>query len=633
MLYQIIDATVSVAGKNILNHINFEIRGKEKIAVVGSNGAGKTTLLHLIAGQRLPDRDDKRRGEAIHQSRALTIGMLQQIQDAVDLESTVEELLLASCPAGDTYEQERFLYELEYDRIFTGFGFAKEDKQKKLSMFSGGEQTKIALIRLLLMKPDILLLDEPTNHLDMAAVEWLERYMKEYNRAVVMVSHDRFFLNRTVDVVYELSDGKLTRYAGNYSSYRIEKQKRIVRQKKAYERQQEEIRTQEQLIARFKHKANKAAFARSRKKMLERMELVVKPQDEQSTIFTGDILPSEPGSRNVFEAEHLKIGYDKVLYELSFRLRRGQKIALIGENGAGKSTLLKTIAGELEPLEGKFRIGNHVSVGYFDQNTAALTSDKNVLKHFSDEFPSITEKEVRNILGAYLFCGKDVYKKVNELSGGERTRLFLAELLQRRPNFLVLDEPTNHCDIQTKEILESAFESYKGSMLFVSHDRYFVKEVADAILVIKDNEIYYYPFGYEHYLERVNKSKNTDVAALRTAEEQMLITGLREVPKAEKHRLKEISTEEAYVDWRFRPVRERLEKAESSVLCAQEELSAAMQTWYESEEFWRGIDIADSEYGQKVLTAQKRLNEADNEWLESCLTWNDVWQDVLGEEL
>ncbi len=633
MLYQITDATVSIAGKNILNHLDFYISGKEKIAIVGRNGAGKTTLLHVIAGELIPDRDDKRKGPVITKSRALTIGMLSQIQKPEELEMAVEEILLASCPMGDTYELERFQYEMEYDRIFTGFGFSKEDKQKKLCNFSGGEQTKIALIRLLLMKPDILLLDEPTNHLDITTVEWLERYMRGYPKAVVMVSHDRFFLNQVVDVVYELSEGKLKRYVGNYSSYRIEKKKRIAKQKKAYEKQQEEIKNQEQLIERFKHKANKAAFARSRKKMLERMERIEKPEEEQSTIFTGDIIPVELGSKNVFETEHLKVGYDKVLYELTFRLRRGQKIAILGENGAGKSTLLKTIAGLIEPLQGKFRIGNGVEIGYYDQNTAAIMSDKSVLKHYSDCFPLLMEKEVRHILGAYLFSGKDVYKKVNTLSGGERSRLVLAELLQRKPNFLVLDEPTNHCDIQTKETLESAFSAYKGTMLFVSHDRYFVKEISDAILVINNGEVFYYPFGYEHYLERISKSCNGDAAALRTAEEQMLITGLQAVPEAEKHRLREISTTSAYLDWRFGPVREQLEAAEHAVQRTTDELDNALKEWYSSQEFWKDKCLEECEIGKLIIDLRIELTDKELHWQECCLEWNDVWNEVFEEEI
>ena len=295
MLYQIKDGTVSAGGKVILSHIDFEIHGTEKIAVVGKNGAGKTTLLNVIVGTTPLDRDDKRMGPGILCSRKVMTGMLSQ-QVFADEHRTVEELLMLSCPLRDSFDRERFEYEQEYDRLFTGLGFAKEDKKKPISRFSGGEQTKIALIRLLLEKPDILLLDEPTNHLDMETCEWLEGYMGQYKKAVVMVSHDRFFLDRTEDVVYELSEGRLTRYPGNYTHYREEKLKKIQLQKKAYERQQEELERLGGLVERFKHKPNKAAFARAKRKAMERMERVERPQEDDSHIFTGEITPEVPGA-------------------------------------------------------------------------------------------------------------------------------------------------------------------------------------------------------------------------------------------------------------------------------------------------------------------------------------------------
>ena len=293
MLYQISNGTVSVGGELILSHIHFEIRGNEKIAVVGKNGAGKTTLLKLVAGELSLDRDDRREGAGIRCSRQLTVGMLSQ-QAFKDGSRTVEEELLEACPCRDTFERERFEYEREYDTLFTGFGFPKEDKKKRISQFSGGEQTKIALIRLLLEKPDILLLDEPTNHLDMETAGWLELYMKHYKNAVVMVSHDRFFLDQAADVVYELSGKVLRRYPGNYTHYREEKLKQIQLQKKAYERQQEELARLEGLVERFKHKPNKASFARAKRKTMEHMERVEKPQEDDVHIFTGEINPLLP---------------------------------------------------------------------------------------------------------------------------------------------------------------------------------------------------------------------------------------------------------------------------------------------------------------------------------------------------
>ena len=343
MLYQINDGTVSLGGNVILDHIDFEIRGTEKIAVTGANGAGKTTLLQVLSGELELDGDDKRMGPGITMSRRLTVGMLKQGVFTGD-DRTVEEELLAACPCKDTFERERFEYEQEYDRLFTGFGLKREDKKRLLSSFSGGEKTKIALIRLLLEKPDILILDEPTNHLDIETTEWLEQYLKQYEKAVVMVSHDRFFLDRTAEVVYELEDGHLTRYPGNYTHYKEEKRKNLQIQKKAYEKQQEEIRHLEELIEKFKHKPTKASFARSRKKILERMPKVPKPSDHEEHIFTGELMPAMLGSKWVFESEHFKIGYDRPIMEITMRIKRGQKIGILGKNGVGKTTTIGKLA-------------------------------------------------------------------------------------------------------------------------------------------------------------------------------------------------------------------------------------------------------------------------------------------------
>lgn len=559
MLYQIHDGTVSVGGRRILFHIDFFIKGNEKIAVVGKNGAGKTTLLRLIAGELELDRDDKRQGPGILTSRKITVGLLHQ-QAGKDQDKTVEELLMEGCPAGENFSRERFAWEQEYDRLFTGFGFDKKEKGRKLSSFSGGEQTRLRLIRLLLEKPDILLLDEPTNHLDIPTVEWLERYMRSYDRAVVFVSHDRFFLDQVVDVVYELQGGKLKRYSGNYTRYRVQKQKDLALAKKAYDRQQEELQRLNELIERFKHKPRKAAFARSRKKLIERMERAPKPEEDDVHIFTGSIDPLVPGSKWMLEVEHLKIGYEKELLELSLRVKRGQKIGVIGDNGAGKTTFLKTAAGLLAPLEGKCTLGNRAVVGYFDQQSADLQSEKTVAAHFHDLFPGLTEKEVRRILGAYLFSGRAAQTCVSGLSGGEKARLVLAELLQSRPNFLLLDEPTNHMDIQAKETLESAFRAYTGTILFVSHDRYFIRQVADAILVFQGNAAYYYPFGYEHYLEKIRKESG-GVSAMVQAEDQALLAGLQAVPKKAHMQSRPLSTQEAWLDWRMGLLRQEAVKA------------------------------------------------------------------------
>lgn len=613
MKYQITDGTVTLGGDTVLSHIDFEIQGAQKVAVVGRNGAGKTTLLRLIAGELALDRDDKRQFPGICCSRKLTVGMLGQ-QALIHEERTVEEYLMSRCPALGMFDRERFEYEREYDRLFTALGFHKEDKMRPVNTFSGGERTKAALAGLLLKKPDLLLLDEPTNHLDMETVQWLEQYLRNYDRGVVMVSHDRFFLDRTAEVVYELEDGRLTKYVGNYTAYRQQKQKNYEIQLKAYNRQQEKISHEEELIRRFKNKPSKASFARSRKKLLERMERVEAPREDLAHIFTGEILPAVPGGKWVLEAEHLKIGHGgRSLLEVSLRMRKGQKIGLLGENGAGKTTFLKTAAGFLPPVDGVCSIGNHITIGYFDQNSAAIESDKTVAEHFKALFPALTEKEVRTILGNYLFRGREASRRVSSLSGGEKARLVLAELLQSRPNFLILDEPTNHMDIQAKETLESAFRAYQGTILFVSHDRYFISRVAKSILIFENHSAMYYPFGYEHFLERREKEKEGLPAALRMkAEEQALIEGLKAVPKAERHRLREIPTEEAYDQWRLRLVAEALEEAgERAQLAAEKEWA---KDWLREEE-----------------TEEEEARTAWERWHRACMEWYEIWLEIHPE--
>lgn len=663
MLYQITDGTVSAGGHVILSHVDFEIKGNEKIALVGRNGAGKTTLLKLIAGELSLDRDDRRQGAGVTSSRRLTVGMLKQ-QAFSDREQTVEEILLAACPFRDTFARERFEYEQEYDRIFTGFGFARADKHKKIGDFSGGEQTKIALIRLLLEKPDILLLDEPTNHLDIATIQWLEQYLKRYEHAVVLVSHDRFFLDQVAETVVEVSDGKLTRYAGNYSQYREEKQKRIERQRKAWERQQEEADRLNGVIERFRHKPTKASFARAKKKQLERMERVEKPVEDDVHLFTGNIEPLIPGSKWVFEAEHLKIGYDRALLEITLRIRRGQKMGILGPNGAGKSTFLKTVAGLLQPFQEKDKsverrcvLGNNITIGYFDQHSAEIQSEKSVAEHFHDLFPSMTEKEVRNILGMYLFPGKLASRRVSDLSGGEKARLVLAELLQSRPNFLMLDEPTNHMDVQAKETLESAFQAYTGTILFVSHDRYFIRQVAQSVLIFEDGGPMYYPFGYEHYLEKKQKADEygEELSAQVKAEDAALLAGMRAVPKAERHRLKEFSVEEAYADWKLRLVQEKLEPEELEYGRLEEEYQGLLDEWKMSEAYWMtepaarmmekteaessgektaggtaGIPDEPSGLQEDVAAAKARRDEAWECFHARCMEWYEVYEEVHG---
>ena len=630
MLYQIKDGTVSVGGQTILSHVDFYIKEKEKIAVVGKDGAGKTTLLRLLAGELQLDRDDRRgmssgahgketackNSLGIVTSRNITIGMLRQV-DSSNQDKTIEEILLESCPDRDTYSKERFDYEMEYDRLFTGFGFEKEEKSRTLGSFSGGEQTKISLIKLLLEKPDLLLLDEPTNHLDMKTVEWLEDYLINYPKAVVIVSHDRAFLDAVATGVYELENGSLHRYAGNYTQYRQQKLKNLQIQRKAYERQQAEIAHNNELIDKFKHKPKKAAFARSRKTMLARMKLIEKPVEDEAHIFTGNIEPQFPGGKWVYEAKKLKIGYDgRALLELSLRIRRGQKIAVIGDNGIGKSTFLKTVAGLIPPIKGTSQLGSNLLVGYFDQQSALIDSDKTVRDHFHELFPALVEKDLRKTLGMYLFGGANASKRISSLSGGEKSRLVLAELLTGRPNLMILDEPTNHMDIPAKETLESAFKAYTGTMLFVSHDRYFIKQVADAILVFENDKVMYYPFGYDHYISRLKASKDGNLPALMQAKDAAMVEALAAVPKRERHETRQLSTEEAYLEWKLALAAEPVAKAAEEAEKVYEELCEA-----ESELNEENVDKLRLQY-EKV---------ADS-WTNECTKWYDIYLDEMYPE-
>ena len=692
MLYQIKDGTVSAGGQTILSHIDFYIKEKEKIAVVGKNGAGKTTLLRLLAGELQLDRDDRRGMDTINSgeqgndiarknvksgkrknkntnsalgivtSRYITIGILRQA-DSSNQDKTIEEILLESCPDKDTFSKERFDYEMEYDRLFTGFGFEKEEKSRTLGSFSGGEQTKISLIKLLLEKPDLLLLDEPTNHLDMKTVEWLEDYLINYPKAVVMVSHDRAFLDAVATGVYELENGALHRYAGNYTQYRQQKLKNLQIQRKAYERQQAEIAHNNELIDRFKHKPKKAAFARSRKTMLARMKLIEKPVEDEAHIFTGNIEPQFPGGKWVYEAKELKIGYDgRALLELSLRIRRGQKIAVIGDNGIGKSTFLKTVAGLIPPIKGTSQLGNNLLVGYFDQQSALIDSDKTVRDHFHELFPALNEKDLRKTLGMYLFVGANASKRISSLSGGEKSRLVLAELLTGRPNLMILDEPTNHMDIPAKETLESAFKAYTGTMLFVSHDRYFIKQVADAILVFENDKVMYYPFGYDHYISRLKASQDGNLPALMQAKDAAMVEALAAVPKRERHETRQLSTDEAYLEWKLtlaaEPMMKAAEEAEKvyEELCeAESALKAEMLRSCDLSDFCEKIpcgnnlavedkscDIFSGKLNQNIINADTTKENVDklrlqyekaaDSWTNECTKWYDIYLDEMYPE-
>ena len=535
MLYQISNGAVAFGDDVILHSIDFEIRNTEKIAIVGRNGCGKTTLLKLISGEVEMEKLDSDESAFIAKAGNPEIGYLKQIafdDPDVTLEQEVRkcfvkmderkaELARAAAELEHDYSDEKvarytameeafkddggYYYEKEYEVMIRKFGFSDDERKKPIRDFSGGQQTKIAFIKLLLSKPDILLLDEPTNHLDVTTIEWLEGYLKSYPKAVVVVSHDRMFLDNVVDVVYEIEYGTARRYPGNYTNFIARKKENYDKQMKDHIAQQKEIERLQRMVTRFKGKPTKTSMAQSKQKAIDRMVIIEAPDKYDNKTFHANFQPEKETGNDVLYTSELAIGYDHPLSVVSLDLKRGEKLGILGGNGLGKSTFLKTIVGKIPALSGEYRFGTNVQIGYFDQQMAVYTSNKTVLDDFWDEYPNLTETEARNALGAFLFSGEDVFKNINMLSGGEKVRLALCKILKTRPNVLVLDEPTNHMDIVGKETLESMLKDYKGTLIFVSHDRYFVKKVATQLLVFEDGTTNLYQFGYEQYQEKLDR--------------------------------------------------------------------------------------------------------------------------------
>lgn len=393
-------------------------------------------------------------------------------------------------------------WESEMKTVFTKFGFPVEDLQKKIGEFSGGQKTRVAFVKLLLSRPDILLLDEPTNHLDIEAIGWLEGYVRNYPKAVVIVSHDRMFLDHTVDCVYNMEYGKMKRYGGNYSSFTIQRENDLERQQAAYFRQQKDIERLQALIEKFRYKKNKAAFAQSKMKYLDRMEKI-EPEKADNRTFHAHFTPNIKGGEKVLETDHLAIGYDHVLTEVTMKMRRGDRIAIIGPNGTGKSTFVKTLMNLIPSLGGSFLYGHQIETGYFDQQLAQFSSGKTVLEELWDEYPDLDRTTIRSVLGQFLFSADDVFKSVDVLSGGEKVRLSFAKLLLKHSNLLILDEPTNHLDIPGKEALEESLKGYSGTILFVSHDRYFIQQLATGLLKFENGTAEYLDMDWNTYEQSI----------------------------------------------------------------------------------------------------------------------------------
>ena len=538
MNFKIINGAVEFGAETILENINIEIKDKEKIAIIGRNGAGKSTLLKAIINNQLLTEGTGKDKFNIYKEGNPVIGYLKQMEfendqitmideilkvykPIIDLENKInnlieemqvnhsEQLALEYSKLMEKYEfLDGYTYKKEYEIAIKKFGFCEEDKHKKISEFSGGQRTKIAFIKLLLSKPDILLLDEPTNHLDITTIEWLEQYLKLYPKAVVIVSHDRMFLNKIVNKVYEIEYGEITEYSGDYTFFEKQKKVNYEKQLKDFEYQQKEIKRLNDIVTRFKYKPTKAKMAMSKLKQIERMIKIEAPNKYDLTTFKTNFLINKQSGKDVIYAKDLEVGYEKAIQKVSFNLYRGQKLAIIGENGIGKSTLLKTLVGSIDKISGEFEFGHNVEIGYFDQQMALLDSEKTVFEDFSEEFPDYTTTELRNSLAAFMFYGEDVFKKISMLSGGEKVRLQLCKILKKGPNLLILDEPTNHMDIIGKESLELLLKEYNGTILFVSHDRFFVNKIADSLLVFSTDGVKFFDGNYEKYEESLLENCN-----------------------------------------------------------------------------------------------------------------------------
>jgi ATP-binding cassette subfamily F protein 3 len=536
MYLKITNAGVSINEKTILEEINLEIKEKSHIAVIGRNGAGKTTLLKALINNDLFESGVGEEKFNIFRSGKFEIGYLSQFNNINENKTLLEEILSvykniidleknierteeklangASEKEIENYEEllEKYKliggyeYKKEYSTALINFGF-KNQENKLISEFSGGEKTKIAFLKMLLSKPDLLLLDEPTNHLDIDAIEWLEEYLKKYPKSLIVISHDRMFINKIANIIIEIEYGKSEVYHGNYDYYKEEKNRRYVSSLKDYEYQQKEIKRLQSIADRFRYKPSKASMAMSKLKMIERMTKLSPPEKENLKTFNIKWTEFKESGKVVLKVNNLSVGYDKVLNTSSFELIKKERLGIIGENGTGKSTILKTIMGIIPKLNGDIEFGSNVTIGYFDQEQKTLNEGLTIYEEFKSKFPEMNDFEIRKSLASFLFYNEDLDKKIEVLSGGEKVRLELCEVIIKKPNLLILDEPTNHLDILSKVRLEEILKDYPGTILFVSHDRMFINNIANVLLVLKNKEAKYYNYNYAEYLERVKEEE------------------------------------------------------------------------------------------------------------------------------
>ena len=625
----------------VLKNVSFHIEDHEKAAIVGINGAGKTTLLRIIVGEMTPDD-----GQVVL-AKDKTLGYLAQ-NSTVDTSHTIYEELLSvkadllrleekirECENdmkhadGDALEDLMkqytslthafetgggYLYRSELVGVLKGLGFTEDEFSKPVATLSGGQKTRVALGRLLLQNPDLIILDEPTNHLDMNSIAWLETYLLNYKGAVLIVSHDRYFLDRIAGKVIEIDQSKATTFMGNYSDYAVKKEQLRVAAWNAYMNQQREIKHQEEVIEKLKsfNREKSIKRAESREKMLDKIEVIEKPS-EVRTDMKLTLTPRILSGNDVLTVEHLSKSFDshKLFTDVNFEIKRGEHVAIIGDNGSGKTTLLKILNGLIPADQGTFRLGSNVEIGYYDQEHHVLHSEKTLFEEISDDYPYLNNTQIRNVLAAFLFTGEDVFKRISDLSGGERGRVSLAKLVLSNANFLILDEPTNHLDIMSKEILEDALNGYEGTILYVSHDRYFINRTAHRILDLTEGQFVSYFGNYDYYLEK----HDTVMAAIEANAPQNADADSAVAAKAAESEVK--------LDWKAQKEEQaRLRKKENDLKKCEEKIAELEARISEID-----TEMSDPSIGTQVAKLQELTKEqaACQEQLEKLY---EQWEEL-----
>ena len=628
MLIQLNNVTKNFVVNEVFSNVKIEINDKDRVAIVGRNGAGKSTLLKIISGEI--DFDNGERTV----SKDTTIGYLSQefivredlsiyeemitcFNEIIELEKELEKISYELTSENiennpgllDKYDRlqnqvlthKDYHYKSKIDSVLYGLDFDKEVFDKKISTFSGGEKTRLSMAKLLLSEPDLLILDEPTNHLDMENVAWLENYLSSYNGAIVIVSHDRYFIDKVVNVVYNLEFGKLKKYVGNYSNFLRQYEEDYEKNLKEYVSQQKDIKRLEEFVQKNIARASTSKMAKSRQKVLDKMEIIDNPRKDDKAANI-EFRIKEQSGRDVLIINDLQVGYEEqVGQKYNFSVYKGDRLAIVGKNGIGKSTLIKTIAKKQKKLGGNIQYGSKVSLGYYDQKQAEFESSKTILNELWDEYPLMKEAEVRTVLGRFLFRGDDVLKIVRDLSGGEKARLQLAKLMLEKNNLLILDEPTNHLDITSKQVLEEALENYEGTILFVSHDRYFINKIANKVFDITEEGYNIYLGNYDYYLEKREQEK----IAKRLKEEKIAEVVVKEVndyvlSKEEKRRIRKLerTRDELIV---------QIDELESKIKIVNEELM--------KEEVYTDA-VKTQEWNGKLKKLTSELEEKNNSWLE-----------------